>query len=187
MPVTIDAEERLAIHELIALHGGPVKRRLQTRTAHERERGTAREAASADRSRAADRNRAAVHAELAADERGWARVWAERGTATPAKTDADRTRAAAGITPTAGDTYDPAALTAAAAGAGELGWPGPVSAVRCEWEDLGWVPRVSTHVAWGAQLCSGPGSPVGGEALGAVQGSRRWSVSPAVRFVVRAE
>lgn len=48
MPVTIDAEERLAIHELIALHGGPVKRRLQTRTAHERERATAREAASAD-------------------------------------------------------------------------------------------------------------------------------------------
>jgi len=92
---------------------GPVKRRLQTKGSHERELATAREAASADRSRAADRNRAAVHAELAADERGWARVWAERGTATPAKTDADRTRAAAGITPTGGDTYDPAALVAA--------------------------------------------------------------------------
>jgi len=187
MPVTIDAEERLAIHELIALHGGPVKRRLQTRTAHERERATAREAASADRSRAADRNRAAVHAELAADERGWARVWAERGTATPAKTDADRTRAAAGITPTGGDTYDPAALTAAAAGAGELPWPGPVSAVRCEWEDLGWVSPGLDARGRGGPALLGPGLTSGWGSPRCGAGSRRWSVSPAVRFVVRAE
>jgi len=91
----------------------PMKRRLQTRTSHERELAAAREAASTDRDRAADRARAAAHARLGAEERGWARAWAERGTATPAKTDADRVRRAGGITPAVGDTVDHAALTVA--------------------------------------------------------------------------
>jgi len=91
----------------------PVRRRLQTKAGHERELAAAQQDARVRRHSAADRARTATHAKLGAGERRWAQVWAERGTATPAKTTADQVRQAAGITPTTGDTHDSAALTAA--------------------------------------------------------------------------
>lgn len=91
----------------------PVKRRLQTRTAHDKELAAIREAASADRSSAADRNRDKTHAQLRVDEHRWARVWADRGTATPGKTADTKLRAAGGVTAAVGDTRDPKALAAA--------------------------------------------------------------------------
>ena len=91
----------------------PAKRRLQTRTSHDRDLAAAHQAAGADRDRAADQARAAAHARLGAEERGWAQTWTARGTATPGKTDADRTSRLGGITPTVGDTVDPAALVEA--------------------------------------------------------------------------
>jgi len=97
----------------LVLGQAPARRRLQTRTSHEKELDAAREAAIAGRERAAGQARAAAHARLGARERGWAQTWTGRGTATPAKTDADRTRWLGGITPAVGDTVDPAALTTA--------------------------------------------------------------------------
>jgi len=91
----------------------PVKRRLQTRSSHDRDLAAAHQTAGDSRNRAADQARTAAHAHLTAKERGWTRTWTQRGTATPGKADADRTRRAGGITPTVGDTVAPAALTAA--------------------------------------------------------------------------
>jgi len=91
----------------------PVKRRLQTRSSHDRDLAAAQQAAGDGRNRAADQARTATHAQLAARERGWTRTWTQRGTTTSGKTDADWTRRAGGITPAVGDPVDPAALTAA--------------------------------------------------------------------------
>jgi len=91
----------------------PVRRRLQTRTSHDRDLAVAQQGAGADRDRAGHRARAAAHARLAAREHGWAQKWTQRGTATPGKSDADRVRRAGGIVPAVGDTVDPAALVAA--------------------------------------------------------------------------
>jgi len=88
----------------------PARRRLQTRTSHDRDLAAAQQTVSVDRNRAADRARTAAYRELGARELGWAQKWAERKIATPAKTDADRVRRLEGITPTGGDTVDPAAL-----------------------------------------------------------------------------
>jgi len=92
----------------------PGKRRLQTRTSHQRDLAAAHDTARAGRNRAADRAREPAHAQLNGTEHHWARAWTDRGPATPAKTAGDRTRVAAGISPTTGDTHDPAMLSIAA-------------------------------------------------------------------------
>jgi len=87
------------------------KRRLQTRTGHQRDLAAARDAARGDRDREADRAREPAHAQLRGSEHRWARTWADRGPATPAKASHDRAWAAAAVTPIVGDTLDPAALS----------------------------------------------------------------------------
>jgi len=92
----------------------PGKRLLQTRASHQKELAAAHDTARADRNQAADRAREPAHAQLRGQEHRWARTWTDRGTATPATTH-DRSRAAAGITATTGDTFDPGALADAVA------------------------------------------------------------------------
>jgi len=89
----------------------PGKRRLQTRAAHERDLAAAHDTARTGRNRDADRAREPAHAQLHGTEHRWTRTWTQRGPATPAKTTQDRVRTAAGISPIAGDTHNPAALS----------------------------------------------------------------------------
>ncbi len=91
----------------------PVKRRLQTKTSHQKELVAAHDTARADRNQVADRAREPAHARLRGTEHRWTRAWADRGTATPAKTRNDRIRRAGGIQPTVGDTVNPDQLAAA--------------------------------------------------------------------------
>lgn len=93
--------------------GDPRAGRLQTKVSHQRDPAAAHDTARADRIHAADRDREPAHAQLRGTEHRWARAWADRGPATPATTTHDRSRAAAGITPTTGDSVDPTALAAA--------------------------------------------------------------------------
>lgn len=87
----------------------------QTRTSHQRDVEAARDIARADRNQAADRAREPGHTRMRGQEHRWARTWADRRTATPAKAAHDRSRAAAGITPTTGDSVDATAVAAAVA------------------------------------------------------------------------
>ncbi len=90
-----------------------MKRLLQTRAAHDRQVAAAQQEARAGWDRKATQDRDRAHHWIAGEERRWTRTWADRGTATPAKTRNDQTRQAGGIQPTVGDTVNPDQLAAA--------------------------------------------------------------------------
>ncbi len=91
----------------------PGKRRLQTKAGHQRDVVAAHDTARAERNQEADHAREPAHAQLNGTGHRWARTWADRGPATAAKASHERALVAAGITPTPGDTLDPATLAAA--------------------------------------------------------------------------